>query len=136
MLCDKHLVGLLLCIFVKKDLESNIRDVRTCSTGVGIMGVLGNKGGVGISMNVFDSSICFLSAHLAAHSENVEGRNLDFKNIIERSLFPCEGSPDLRDDSPSDQVIYTVLWPRITSNDIAYHALCSALSHRDTLNSI
>ena len=107
MICQpKHLVGLLLCIFVKKHLCDSVKDVRTCSTGVGIMGVLGNKGGIGISMNVFDSSICFISAHLAAHTENVEGRNLDFKNIIERSIFLAENSsfdPD-RDGSSSDQV--------------------------------
>ena len=107
MICQpKHLVGLLLCIFVKKHLCDSVKDVRTCSTGVGIMGVLGNKGGIGISMNVFDSSICFISAHLAAHTENVEGRNLDFKNIIERSIFLAENSsfdPD-RDGPSSDQV--------------------------------
>lgn len=90
MICEKHLVGLLLCIFVKKNLVTKINDVRTCSTGVGIMGVLGNKGGIGVSMNIYDSNVCFISSHLAAHTENVEGRNLDFKNIIERSVFPSE----------------------------------------------
>jgi hypothetical protein len=108
MICQpKHLVGLLLCVYVKKHLCDSIKDVRTCSTGVGIMGVLGNKGGIGISMNIFDSSICFISAHLAAHTENVEGRNLDFKNIVERSVFLAENSSydQDRDGSSSDQVI-------------------------------
>jgi hypothetical protein len=112
MICQpKHLVGLLLCVFVKKHLCDSIKDVRTCSTGVGIMGVLGNKGGIGISMNIFDSSICFISAHLAAHTENVEGRNLDFKNIIERSVFLAENSSydQDRDGSSSDQVLKSVL---------------------------
>ena len=90
MICEKHLVGLLLCIFAKKTLVNKINDVRTCSTGVGIMGVLGNKGGIGVSMNIYDSNVCFISSHLAAHTENVEGRNLDYKNIIERSVFPSD----------------------------------------------
>ena len=106
MIPPKHLVGLLLCVFVKTPLFKSIKDVRTCSTGVGIMGVLGNKGGIGISMNIFDSSICFISAHLAAHTENVEGRNLDFKNIIERSVFLAESSSSEndREGSSFDQV--------------------------------
>jgi hypothetical protein len=111
MICQpKHLVGLLLCVFVKTHLCDSIKDVRTCSTGVGIMGVLGNKGGIGISMNIYDSSICFISAHLAAHTENVEGRNLDFKNIIERSVFLAENSSydQDRDGSSSDQVLKSV----------------------------
>ena len=83
MRCEKHLVGLLLLIFVKKNLLPKINDVRTCSTSTGIMGMLGNKGGIGISMNIYDSNVCFVSSHLAAHTENVEGRNLDFKNILE-----------------------------------------------------
>ena len=107
MISEKHLVGLLLCVFVKKNLVDKIKDVRTCSTGVGIMGVLGNKGGIGISMNIFDSSVCFIVSHLAAHTENVEGRNMDFKNIIERSIFPSEYSTSSdrdRDEVSFDQV--------------------------------
>ena len=107
LVCEKHLVGLLLCIFVKKSLVSKINDVRTCSTGVGIMGVLGNKGGIGVSMNIYDSNICFISSHLAAHTENVEGRNMDFKNIIERSIFLSENGGneyDQKDPSAADQV--------------------------------
>ena len=107
MISEKHLVGLLLCVFVKKNLVEKIKDVRTCSTGVGIMGVLGNKGGIGISMNIFDSSICFIVSHLAAHTENVEGRNMDFRNIIERSVFPSEYSSSSerdRDEGSYEQV--------------------------------
>ena len=106
MISEKHLVGLLLCVFVKKNLVDKIKDVRTCSTGVGIMGVLGNKGGIGISMNIFDSSVCFIVSHLAAHTENVEGRNMDFRNIIERSVFSSEYSSSDRDreEGPFDQV--------------------------------
>jgi hypothetical protein len=106
MISEKHLVGLLLCVFVKKNLVDRIKDVRTCSTGVGIMGVLGNKGGIGISMNIFDSSICFIVSHLAAHTENVEGRNMDFRNIIERSVFLSEYSSSDRDreEGSFDQV--------------------------------
>ncbi len=90
----KHLVGLLLCVFVKESLGSHVKDVRSTSTGVGLMGMMGNKGGVAVRFSLFDSSICIVCAHLAAHRENVAGRNSDFRNIMERSVFACEQSRD------------------------------------------
>lgn len=35
----------------------------------------------------YDSALCFVCAHLAAHQENVSGRNADYRNIIDRSVF-------------------------------------------------
>lgn len=84
---EKYLVGLLLCIYVKESLLPMIRDVRMTSLGVGIMGMMGNKGGVSIRFSIYDSTIVFICSHLAAHRENVIGRNNDFKNIYEKSLF-------------------------------------------------
>lgn len=48
LVMSKHLVGLLLCVYVKESLMNNIQDIRATSAGVGIMGMLGNKGGVSI----------------------------------------------------------------------------------------
>ena len=90
MVMEKYLVGLLLCIFVKDSLLPVVKDVRGCSTGVGLMGMMGNKGGVAIRMSIYDTSICFVCAHLAAHRENIAGRNADFKSIFERSIFISE----------------------------------------------
>jgi phosphatidylinositol-bisphosphatase len=110
---EKHLVGLMLCIFVKESIYRYIKDVRSSSTGVGIGGFLGNKGGVSIRMTIYDSSVCFICAHLAAHRDNIAGRNSDYKNISERTLFLVEGennsarsnsSVDL-DSMGNDQVV-------------------------------
>ena len=84
---SRHLVGILVCIFVREDFLPHIRDVRAITARVGVMGMMGNKGGVSIRMNIFDSSFCFVCSHLAAHRENVKGRNDDVKNIIEKSTF-------------------------------------------------
>eukprot|EP01031_Cornospumella_fuschlensis_P042228 gene42228-51563_t len=89
---EKYLVGLYLVIFAREHLMPYIRDVRTTSLGVGIMGMMGNKGGVSVRLSVYDSTICFICAHLAAHRENVAGRNADFKNIYEKSVFVVENS--------------------------------------------
>lgn len=42
----KHLVGVMLCIYTKKSLLKAVKDVRWATNAVGIMGVMGNKGGV------------------------------------------------------------------------------------------
>lgn len=89
LLCSRHLVGLSLCIYVKRELykDQHINDVQAETVGVGIMGVGGNKGAVGIRFKLYDSSICFINSHLAAHQNNVAGRNADFHNICARLKF-------------------------------------------------
>lgn len=63
---DKHLVGLLVVIFVKDSVYPYVKDIKAASIGVGLMGVMGNKGGVAIRLSLYDSSICFVCSHLAA----------------------------------------------------------------------
>lgn len=92
LIMEKALVGLLICVYVKDDLLPHVKDVRSTSTGVGLMGMMGNKGGVAVRLSVYDSSLCFVCAHLAAHRENIAGRNADFKNIIERSVFSTDSN--------------------------------------------
>jgi phosphatidylinositol-bisphosphatase len=84
---SKYLVGLLLCVYVKESVMPFVKDVRSTTVGVGVMGVMGNKGGVCIRMTYYNSSICLVCTHLAAHMENISGRNGDFKNIYEKAVF-------------------------------------------------
>ncbi|KAJ0404093.1 hypothetical protein P43SY_000877 [Pythium insidiosum] len=84
---SKTLVGILLVICVKVDHIDHVRDVCGATAGVGIMGMMGNKGGAVIRMSFYDSTICFVCAHLAAHRENVAGRNADYMNILSKIDF-------------------------------------------------
>lgn len=43
---------------------------------------MGNKGGVGVRLRFRDSSLCFVSCHLAAHRENVKARNENYHKVI------------------------------------------------------
>jgi phosphatidylinositol-bisphosphatase len=87
LVTQRSLVGLLMCVFAKESLTNSISDVRTASTAVGVMGVMGNKGGVSCRFSLFDSSVCFVCSHLAAHRGNVAGRNADYVNIVEKTTF-------------------------------------------------
>eukprot|EP00605_Chrysophyceae_sp_TOSAG23-4_P001217 GSChrysophyteH1.ASY1.ANO1.1326.1 assembled CDS len=78
LVASRNLVGILL-----------LRDVRSTSTAVGVLG-MGNKGGVCVRLHIFDTSLCFVCTHLAAHRENVEGRNADYRSIMEKSTFAAD----------------------------------------------
>ena len=85
--CEKHLVGMLLCVYVKTKHTSNVKYVYSDSVGVGVMGMLGNKGGVSVRLQIYDSTFCFTCSHFAAHRENVSGRNADYGNILSKLKF-------------------------------------------------
>jgi phosphatidylinositol-bisphosphatase len=84
---EKHLVGILLLVFVKSEHFQHVKEERGATAGVGIMGMMGNNGGAAIRMNFYDSTLCFVCAHLAAHRENVSGRNSDYANILSKVEF-------------------------------------------------
>eukprot|EP00978_Attheya_sp_CCMP212_P022016 scaffold65048_cov43-Attheya_sp.AAC.1 len=87
LLVQKYLVGLLVCVFVKNPHRQRVKYVHSDSVGVGVMGVMGNKGGVSVRLQFYDSTICVVCTHLAAHRENVAGRNADFNNVYTKTGF-------------------------------------------------
>jgi len=87
LLSSTHLVGMLLCVYVKSTHVAAVSHIRSGSAGVGVMGMLGNKGGVSVRFQLYDSTFCFVCAHFAAHRENVAGRNADFQSIIQKTSF-------------------------------------------------
>uniref|UniRef100_H3GU32 Inositol polyphosphate-related phosphatase domain-containing protein n=1 Tax=Phytophthora ramorum TaxID=164328 RepID=H3GU32_PHYRM len=88
---EKHLVGILLLVFVRTDHWDHVKEIKGATAGVGIMGVMGNKGGAAVRLKFYSSTLCFVCAHLAAHRENVAGRNADYLNILNKIQFGDNG---------------------------------------------
>ena len=48
----------------------------------GFLGQWGNKGGVGMSMRINDTTICFINSHLAAGENELLRRNQVWKKFL------------------------------------------------------
>lgn len=98
LLRSGQLVGAALMIFVKadalkdvKNVEGAVKKVSTLSASstlanlisiqTGLSGIAGNKGGCAIRFEFSNTSICFVTAHLASGFANYDERNKDFETI-------------------------------------------------------
>ncbi|EOA33689.1 hypothetical protein CARUB_v10019870mg [Capsella rubella] len=88
-LVSKQMVGILLTIWVKRSLRKHIQNVRVSTVGVGVMGYIGNKGAVSVSMSINQTFFCFICTHLTAGEREVDQikRNADVHEIHKRTVF-------------------------------------------------
>ncbi|KAL0539188.1 hypothetical protein IC582_023370 [Cucumis melo] len=84
---SRQLAGLLISLWVKKNLRTHVGDVDAGAVPCGFGRAIGNKGGVGLRIRVYDRIICFVNCHLAAHLEAVNRRNADFDHIYRNMVF-------------------------------------------------
>ncbi|KAL0233400.1 hypothetical protein PCE1_001916 [Barthelona sp. PCE] len=82
VICCQQMAGLMIAAFARSDIRANVNDVFVDTVATGMLGVLANKGGVGVSMKFFDSRMLFINSHLAAGSSKLERRNTDFLSIL------------------------------------------------------
>ncbi|EDR27813.1 type II inositol-1,4,5-trisphosphate 5-phosphatase precursor, putative [Entamoeba dispar SAW760] len=82
-----QLCGVVLYVFFNKKIQNEISEVGFENIRVGAMsGALANKGGVAYRMKVYDSTICFVVSHLAAHQEFWNKRNEDWAEISKMKI--------------------------------------------------
>ncbi|CAI7848620.1 unnamed protein product, partial [Closterium sp. NIES-53] len=88
----RQMVGVYLMVWARKGLRRHIHSVKASTVGCGLMGILGNKGSVAISMSVHETSFTFICAHLNAGEERADAarRTFDFLEILRRTTFPRE----------------------------------------------
>lgn len=87
---SKQMVGIYLCIWVRSNLKQHIRDLKVSCVGRGLMGYLGNKGSISMSMSLHQTSFCFVCSHLTSGEKEGDEirRNYDVLEILKRTNFP------------------------------------------------
>ncbi|CAJ1940417.1 unnamed protein product [Sphenostylis stenocarpa] len=84
---SRQLAGLLVSLWVRKNLRTHVGDIDAGAVPCGFGRAIGNKGGVGLRIRVYDRIMCFVNCHLAAHLEAVNRRNADFDHIYRNMVF-------------------------------------------------
>ncbi|KNA24167.1 hypothetical protein SOVF_017500 [Spinacia oleracea] len=88
-IASKQMVGIFLTIWVRKDLRKHIQNLKVSTVGVGVMGYIGNKGAVSISMSIYQTLFCFICTHLTSGEKECDQlkRNADVNEIHRKTLF-------------------------------------------------
>lgn len=81
------LFGTGLLTFAQASLLPHIRCVEGATKKTGFRGMSGNKGGVSVRLDLFDTSICIVGAHLAAGTNNTDERNNDYASLVRGLTF-------------------------------------------------
>ncbi|EEF29250.1 type I inositol polyphosphate 5-phosphatase, putative [Ricinus communis] len=96
LITSKQMVGIFVSVWARKELVPHIGHLRVSSVGRGIMGCLGNKGCISVSITLHRTSLCFVCCHLASGEKEGDElrRNADVAEIIRSTLFPkiCKNS--------------------------------------------
>uniref|UniRef100_Q9FUR2-2 Isoform 2 of Type I inositol polyphosphate 5-phosphatase 2 n=1 Tax=Arabidopsis thaliana TaxID=3702 RepID=Q9FUR2-2 len=86
---SKQMVGIYVSVWIRRRLRRHVNNLKVSPVGVGLMGYMGNKGSVSISMTLYQSRMCFVCSHLTSgHKDGAEQRrNADVYEIIRRTRF-------------------------------------------------
>lgn len=87
LLSSSCMVGLALFVYVTAEVASHTYNLQAQCLPRGVGGVLGNKGALYVRMQLYDTSICFINSHLAAHRNGVRKRNSDYHAIYNAKIF-------------------------------------------------
>ncbi|KAM7521619.1 hypothetical protein LguiA_011521 [Lonicera macranthoides] len=90
LVASKQMVGIFLTVWVKSDLRDGVRNMKVSCVGRGLMGYLGNKGSISISMSLHQTSFCFICSHLTSGQKDGDElrRNSDVMEILRKTRFP------------------------------------------------
>ncbi|CAK9183907.1 unnamed protein product [Ilex paraguariensis] len=86
---SKQMVGIFLTIWVRRSLRKHIQNLNVSAVGVGVMGYIGNKGSISVSMSIHQTLFCFVCSHLTSGEKYGDAvkRNADVREIHRRTVF-------------------------------------------------
>ncbi|CAH9080021.1 unnamed protein product [Cuscuta epithymum] len=86
---SKQMVGIYVSVWVRRTLRRHINNLKVSPVGVGLMGYLGNKGSVSVSMSLYQTKLCFVCSHLTSGQKlgAEQRRNSDVNEILRRTSF-------------------------------------------------
>ncbi|KAF8351983.1 DNase I-like protein [Amanita rubescens] len=129
-LASRQLVGMLIVIFVRKSVKPHFIDVKTCASGAGLMGVMGNKGATAIRLTFAPKPeeqmgvktpnvtvLTFVNAHLAAFDEMADRRNVDFHELSRRLVFETRSG---RAEEVEEDAEETIPWLGLFNTDALF----------------
>jgi hypothetical protein len=87
-LVSNQLVGASLSVFVRSNLVDEIKNVEISSLKTGFGGMTGNKGSVGIRLDVSGNSLCFIGSHFTAGQNASNERVREFLSVKQDLVFP------------------------------------------------
>ncbi|XP_062212029.1 type IV inositol polyphosphate 5-phosphatase 7-like isoform X1 [Phragmites australis] len=97
LVASKQMVGIFLMVWVRSDIREHVKNLKVSCVGRGLMGYLGNKGSISISMSLHQTSFCFVCTHLTSGQKDGDQlrRNADVLEILRKTRFPhVHGSGD------------------------------------------
>ncbi|KAF6164388.1 hypothetical protein GIB67_037545 [Kingdonia uniflora] len=86
---SKQMVGIFLSVWIRTDLNRHVSNLKVSCVGRGIMGYLGNKGSISISMTLHQTTLCFVCTHLTSGEKEGDElrRNFDVMEILKKTKF-------------------------------------------------
>ncbi|CAL5400798.1 unnamed protein product [Camellia sinensis] len=90
LIASKQMVGIFVTVWVRMELVHRVGHLRISCISRGIMGCLGNKGCISVSMSIHQTSFCFVCSHLASGEKEGDEhrRNLDVIEILKNTHYP------------------------------------------------
>eukprot|EP00177_Eucheuma_denticulatum_P001187 GFKZ01002147.1.p1 GENE.GFKZ01002147.1~~GFKZ01002147.1.p1 ORF type:complete len:857 (+),score=86.81 GFKZ01002147.1:17-2587(+) len=94
LIADRQLVGIIVMVFLRKNHVPFLSNVKRSYAGTGFLNAMGNKGGVAARFQLYDRTISCVACHLAAHTEFVDRRNQDFRDVVRKAVFLPDDDPE------------------------------------------
>lgn len=90
LVASKQMVGIFLTVWVRSDTRDYVKNIKVSCVGRGLMGYLGNKGSISVSMSLHQTSFCFICSHLTSGEKEGDElrRNSDVMEILKKTRFP------------------------------------------------